>query len=239
VFAGAAAFEPATAQAHYRERLQRLPGLGAAPRAWTVPAQAAWFEALRGTRPALLCTQNLSKLTPAFDSALVQILAASDARLFLFDREGPLSRRYLERLHGCAQREGVVLADRVVLLGARPYAEFLGALQAADLVLDSEWFSGGSTSLDALAQGAPVLAWRGPMARGRQTAGMLELLEVSGLTVDSGEAYAARARELLADATQRADLRQQLRERAPRLFEAEPVHKAFAELLEALANEAR
>jgi len=236
-FAGAQAFEPTDAATHYRERLHRLPGIGAAPRRWDTPAQGAWFDPPRASRPSLLCAQSLSKCTPAFDHVLAQILAASSARLYLFDREGPLSRRYLAGLGAIAATYGVDVTERVVLLGARPYAEFLGALQGADLLLDTPWFSGGSTSLDALALGAPVLTWRAPMARGRQTAGMLDLLGVDGLVADDSAAYVARAVQLLGAPDERDELRRRLRAAAPILFDAGATHAAFADLLEQLATE--
>ncbi len=239
VFAGAQAFEPIGGDAHYRERLHRLPGIGAAPRRWDTPPQGAWFDAVRGAQPSLLCAQSLSKCTPAFDRLLAEILARSNARLYLFDREGPLSRRYLERLGRAAAVHGVDVSARVALLGARPYAEFLGALQGADLVLDTPWFSGGSTSLDAIALGAPVLSLRAPMARGRQTAGMLDLLGVEGLVVDDSAGYVARAVQLLGAADERAELGRRLRAAAPILFEASATHAAFAGLIEQLASEGR
>jgi predicted O-linked N-acetylglucosamine transferase (SPINDLY family) len=234
VFASAAALEPDDADAHYRERLVRLPGLGALPQRWPATPDPAPFRARVAGRPALLCPQNLSKLTPAFDRVLARILAGSDARLFLFDREGPLSRRYLARLARAATLEGVSIEGRVELLGACPYPEFLGALQAADLVLDTPWFSGGGTSLDAFALGVPVLTTRGGFARGRQTAGMLDLMGVEGLIATDDDAYVARALELLRDRDQHRQLGATIAGRADVLFsDPEPV-RAFAGLLEQL-----
>lgn len=237
-FAGAAALEPPDADAHYRERLVRLPGLGALPARWDVAPDPAPIRARAAGRRALLCPQNLSKITPAFDRVLARILAASDARLFLFDREGPLSRRYLARLARVAADAGVALDGRVELLGACPYPQFLGALQAADLVLDTPWFSGGGTSLDAFALGVPVLTTRGVFARGRQTAGMLHLMGVDGL-VAADDAIVARAVELLADRAQHHALGAAIGQRSAALFGDRAPAEAFAALLEAPATDAR
>ena len=238
VFASAAALEPDGAEAHYRERLVRLPGLGARPQRWPATPDPAPFRARAAGRPALLCPQNLSKLTPAFDRVLARILGACNARLFLFDREGPLSRRHLARLARAAASEGVAIEGRVELLGACPYPEFLGALQAADLVLDTPWFSGGGTSLDAFALGVPVLTLRDAFARGRQTAGMLDLMGVAGLVATDDDAYVARALELLRDREQHRQLAAAIAGRADVLFsDLEPV-RAFADLLEKLASTA-
>lgn len=234
VFAGAAALEPPSADAHYRERLVRLPGLGALPRRWEATPDPAPFRARAAGRPALLCPQNLSKLTPAFDHLLARILAGSDARLFLFDREGPLSRRYLARLARAAASEGVSLDGRVELLGACPYPAFLGALQAADLVLDTPWFSGGGTSLDAFALGVPVLTTRGACARGRQTAGMLDLMGVDGLVATDDASHVAQALGLLRDRERHRALGAAIAARSDALFEDRAPGAAFAALLQDL-----
>jgi predicted O-linked N-acetylglucosamine transferase (SPINDLY family) len=231
----AEAYEPDAAQACYRERLVLLPALGAAPQRWDDPPQGEWFRAVRGDRPALLCLQNLSKATPAFDAAVVRILAACDARLFLFDRGSALTRSYLEGLAACANARGVDLHGRIGVLGARPYAEFLGAVAGADLVLDTDWFSGGSTSLDAIAAGVPLVAWRGPQARGRQTAGMLAMLGAPELVFESADGYVEGALALLADPARRARLGALLRERAPLLFDGSAAIRGFGDALEALA----
>lgn len=231
VFAGAAALEPAGADAHYRERLVRLPGLGAMPRRWDAQPEPAPFRARAAGRPAVLCPQNLSKITPSFDRVLARILAGSDARLFLFDREGPLSRRYLARLSRAAAAEGVALDRRVELLGACPYPEFLGALQAADLVLDTPWFSGGGTSLDAFALGVPVLTTRSTAARGRQTAGMLDLMGVDELVAADDEAFVATALALLRDRAHHRDLGASIAPRAGLLFDGAAALAAFSDLL--------
>lgn len=230
-FASAAALEPVGAQAVYRERLFVLPGLGAMPRRWNGVPDPAPFRARAGGRPALLCPQNLSKLTPAFDRVLARILAASDARLFLFDREGPLSRRYLARLSRAAAAEGVAIDGRIELLGACPYPEFLGALRAADLVLDTPWFSGGGTSLDAFALGVPVLTTRGASARGRQTAGMADLMGVGGLVADDDDAYVAMALALLADRARYGELGTSIAQGSDVLFDGGAAWSAFSDLL--------
>lgn len=239
VFAGAAALEPAAADRHYRERLARLPGLGALPRRWDALPDPTSFRARAAGRPALLCPQNLSKITPAFDRVLARILAGSDARLFLFDREGPLSRRYLARLARAAAAEGVCIDDRVMMLGACPYPEFLGALQVADLVLDTPWFSGGGTSLDAFALGVPVLTTRGMLARGRQTAGMLDLMGVDGLVAADDESYVAMAFDLLRDRERHRALGTAIAARSNVLFDDPAPSAAFAALLQGGGNAAK
>jgi len=225
------ALEPDDAQAHYRERLIRLPGLGAAPRRWPAEPERGWFDAWRDARPTLLCLQGPSKLTPAFDRALVAILARSGGRVVFFDRGGLLMERYLVRLDGLCTAAGIERERCVSVLPARAHAEFLGAIVGADLVLDTPWFSGGATSLDTLSVGTPVVAWESPMARGRQTSAMLRMLGLPELVAGDADAYVERALTLLARPDERATLAGRIRARNDALFDATDVHAAFARTL--------
>lgn len=220
VYLSAAALEPLQAQSHYREQLVCLPGLGACPTLPTTPPKAVGSGA---SEPVLLCTQNLSKLTPEFDQAVCQILQGSNARLQLMDRIPVLSERYLQRLIPQLQALGIA-ENRVVLVPARDYTQFLELIAQADLVVDSPWFSGGATSLDCLAVGTPVLSWQAPYARGRQTAAMLGILGLAQELVARDAAdFAERALALLNAPARLAELRAQLAGRGSELLNPEAV----------------
>ncbi|MBR0347241.1 MAG: hypothetical protein IJI03_18485, partial [Rudaea sp.] len=100
----------------------------------------------------------------------------------------------------------------------RAYAEYLGAVAAADLVLDSIHFSGGSTSLDVLSLGTPLVTLEGKRMRGRQTAGMLRMLGVEELIAADADAYVELAVGLAADRARRDDLRRRLLAKQDLLF---------------------
>lgn len=235
-----AALEPDEAEQHYREQLVRLPGLACAPRATPVVDDST-MDASRlrePGRPLVLCLQNLSKLPPAFDAVLARVLAASGARLVLFNRSAGLSCRFLDRIDAALRPHGLDATRAIHIEPARPYAEYLALLQQADLVLDSPGFSGGGTGLDALGVATPVVAFEGRYARGRQTAAMLRALELPQLIAGGEDEYVAIAVELLADAQRRAALRAQLRERSARLFVNDAVIPAFESFLYAAAQRA-
>ncbi len=223
------ALEPEDAQADYRERLVRLPGLGCAPRPPAIPPQTGTTDSYAAGSPTLLCLQNLMKLPPAFDDVLARVLGGSGATLVLFDRSAGISRRFLERFSIALRRHGLDPARAVRIEAARPYAHYLALVQQADLVLDSPGFSGGGTSLDALGVATPVLTFDGRFARGRQTAAMLRLLDLPGLIAADDDDYVTKAVAVLADADARRSLREQLRARGARLFENAAVLPALQE----------
>jgi predicted O-linked N-acetylglucosamine transferase (SPINDLY family) len=233
-FSGAL-LEPEHGEAHYSERLIRLPGLGAAPGAPEAAPNRGWFDGLREGRPAILCLQGPSKLPPAFDEVLARVLAATDARLFLFDRGRSLSERLLGRLVPVLERHGIVPERALTVLPGCAYPEFLGAIAAADFVLDTPWFSGGATSLDCVAMSTPVVAWEGPFARGRQTGAMLRAAGVPELVAGDAEGYVACAIRLVRDPSFAHQCRERLRSGRDRVFGSgtESV-QAFAEAIERL-----
>jgi len=217
-FLGADALERDHAQNHYSEKLLRLPGLGTRPAPPPVAGDGAWLREKSPDRPVLLCLQNLIKFVPEFDRILACIAARSGARIVLFDRCAHLGQVFMRRIAPTFVAEGLRAEDCVELMPLRVYSEFLGGVQAADLVLDTPWFCGGGTSLDALGVGTPVVTLEGPMARGRQTAGMLRLLGLDELVTPDADAYVELVVALCADKKRRDDLRFRISRSAEKLF---------------------
>jgi predicted O-linked N-acetylglucosamine transferase (SPINDLY family) len=228
--------EPQDAERHYSERLIRLPGLGAAPAAPLLTPRREWVDALRDGRPVILCLQNLAKLGPAFDEVLARILAGSNGgRLFLFDRGRGLTERLLGRLVPVLERHGLVADRSLAVLPTCPYPQFLGAIAAADLVLDTPWFSGGATSLDCVAMGTPIVAFEGEFARGRQTSAMLRMASLSELIAEDADGYVARALRVLREPEFALSCRARLRSGRERVFgRGTDAVNAFADALERL-----
>ncbi|MEP6483289.1 MAG: tetratricopeptide repeat protein [Rudaea sp.] len=224
--------EPATAQSHYRERLIRLPGLGTRPSRPPLAGDGAWYDQLAARRPLLLCTQNLIKLIPSFDVTLAKIAAETGACIGLFNRNPPLTRRFQQRIEAIFATRGLEPSKHLAFIPSLKHIDYLAGLEKSPIVLDSPWFSGGATSLDAISVGAPVLAWEGDMLRGRQTAGMLRMMGADGLIVRSESDYVRECVALLGDKDRRAAMRALLMEKQSIIFDDKRPITAFAEFLE-------
>ena len=234
VYFSAAAIEPDQAQADYSERLNLLPELGAALNAPKfVPARAVQ-DADSNATAKLLCVQNLAKLTPEFDLAISEILANSTANLTFIDRQPVHTARYLARLRNQLLAQGVAF-ERIKLIPACAFNEFMQHLADADLVLDSPWFSGGATSVDTLSVGTPILTWESRFARGRQTSAMLQMLDLGELVASNKNDFVAKALAIMGDQNRQMRLRSQITENSHRLFGAAATQQFVAEVL-ALAN---
>jgi predicted O-linked N-acetylglucosamine transferase (SPINDLY family) len=86
------------------------------------------------------------------------------------------------------------------------------------MVLDSIHFSGGSTSLDVLSLGTPLVTLEGDRMRGRQSAAMLRMLGVDELIAKDANGYVDLAVGLAGDRTRRDELRRRLLATQERLF---------------------
>lgn len=231
-FLSGKALEPHDAAAHYREALVLLPGLGACPERPPAAGSGASLDQFSSPAPLLLCLQNHLKLVPAFDQTLAQIAAQTRARIGFFIRDPVVGQLFRTRIEGMFSQWGLDPTLSLVFLPSQPYEAYLGAIERATLVLDSPDFSGGATSLDAFGAGAPVLTYQGDMARGRQTSGMLAMMEIDGLTAKGDSEYVNKAANLVGDPAARAAFRQRIIERSHVLFEHHSVISAFATFLQ-------
>jgi CRISPR-associated protein Csy1 len=234
-----APMEPPDAASHYVERLVPLPGLGvdySMP-----PAQAPVTRAelnMPQDRRLYACAQSLFKIHPEMDDVFAQILAADPQGILVFFQSD--ARRVTEqltaRLQRALARHGVPPRGQLKFLPRMASADFRRVLSACDVVLDTLRWSGGNTSIDAFAAGVPVLTLPGRFMRGRQTAGMLELMQVKELIVSSPEEYVRRAVDVASDASLNAALREAIARRREVLFDRAEAVEAFSEALLAMGS---
>lgn len=218
VFFGSDALEPADAERHYRERLVRLPGLGIAldPARWTRPATPP--EAAPAPI-SLLCAQAASKLHPGHDAAFARILAAlPEAVLTLIPSTyEELCDAVHTRVARAFRAAGADPDRQLRVLTYLPPADYERVLAASSVVLDSFDFSGGATTLDAIAAGRAVVTRRGALMRGNQTAGLLAMMGLDDWICDSEDDYVAAAIRLARDPALRLQRYHDARDRLDRL----------------------
>ena len=163
----------------YRERVIRLAGLGTsvAPS----PIVGDYLRASFGfsaSERIYIVSQQLQKWSPRFMDALIELLQQDvRGRLVYFVQNSALSSRAFELLlrRKFLQRD-VDYARRVTVFGNLARADYLAIHRAADVGLDTFGFSGGSTTLDALSVGLPMITLEGPYLRGRQSAAIMRQL---------------------------------------------------------------
>ena len=133
------------------------------------------------------------------------LAAVPDSRLFLKapQLDAPSNRFTITeqfRAHG-------VDAGRLLLEGSSPRADYLAAYHRVDIALDPFPYPGGTTSVEGLWMGVPVLSLAGRRALGRQGASILGNLGLQEWIADDGDDFVARAARYAADPAALALLR--------------------------------
>jgi CRISPR-associated protein Csy1 len=228
-----AAMEPADADSHYTEPLIRLPGIGTRFDRQTLPSPIE-REAFSLPRDAtlLLCPQSLFKIHPDNDALFARVLLANPAAvLVLFAGRHPvITDQFMRRLARCFEQHGLSIRERTRVLPQLAHEHYLAVNLVCDAMLDTTRWSGGQTSVDALSCALPVVTLPGSMMRGRQSAGMLGLLDLSDLVAADADDYVRIATRLCQDVAWRKKVGASIRERNAALFDDHRPLSALQEL---------
>lgn len=192
-------FEAPSAQDQYREKLVRLPNLGAAQFLPDPPVPGITRSDLGIPDDAVLfisCANGI-KHRPERELLYIEILKqAPNAWLLLkpFTSQDSLDGRLSKRLKERAASAGV--ADRLLIIPAiGHYRSVLGLLGISDVQLDTYPYGGWTTNMEALYSGLPLVTQEGELSRSRWGAGMLRALGIQeGIATNEEEfvAWAAR-----------------------------------------------
>jgi CRISPR-associated protein Csy1 len=217
VYFSSAAMEPPDGAKHYTERLVTLPGIGTTyPRPeFRGPATRGQFDLPEGV-PLLLCPQSLFKIHPDNDRLFARVLGAvPSARLVFFEGRHPR----LTAAFGARLAAAGIPSERTVFLPPCGHEEYLRVNAVCDIMLDTVHWSGGNTSLDALATGLPIVTLPGAFMRSRQSAGMLRLMGVDELIAKDADDYVAIAARACSDRDWRLALVERIIAAQSRVFD--------------------
>ena len=212
-----AEMEPPDAHDHYREKLLLLPGLGTEYVRPSVRRASRAEFGLPDRVPLYVCPQSLFKIHPDNDALFGDVLKL-DARgrlIFCAELEQPGTVRFQDRIRRALDAHGIDFTQRVIWQPMRRQDDFRALLSVCDVMLDTRHWSGGNTSLDALAAGLPIVTHPGRFLRGRQSAAMLRELGLSQLVAAEASAVARVAVEVANDAAQ---IRSQIATESGRIF---------------------
>jgi protein O-GlcNAc transferase len=216
--------ETGESDAHYSERLVRLPSLATyyyRPQLVGPPKSRNDFGLSDDDR-LYACPQTLFKFHPDFDSALGEILRRdSRGKLALVEgRCANWTRQLKERF----ARSIPDVTDRIHWLPKLPNDEFLHFLARADVMLDPPHFGGGNTSYEAFAVGLPIVTMPGLFLRSRITHALYRTMAPAANPREAPVAptiddYIHLACELAAPGPARLAARKWIADRSHSLFE--------------------
>lgn len=219
--------EPADAASDYTERLVRLDGIGTCYPRPTLPTPKHRADfGLPEHKHLYLFPQSPFKIHPDNDTLLARILAADPlaALVFFEGRHHEITQAFLRRFNLALSGNGISADGRVITLPYMSHEDYLRVNMLCDVMLDSLLWSGGNTSLDALACGLPIVTLPGEFMRGRQSAGMLALAGTEELIARDEEDYVRIAVRIANDPAWRGQIQAKLLSGADALFERmEPI----------------
>ena len=158
------------------------------------------------------CFNKLVKMNLEVIAIWARILRAlPNSRLCLKDvpfNEPLIRERYARRF-----AEFGVAAERLIFLGRTPYDEHQLCYRQIDIALDPFPFNGGTTTVEALWMGVPVITLAGDHFVSRMGVSHLNGVGLPELIATSPEDYLRKAEELAQDLSQLSSIRQGLRGR--------------------------
>lgn len=163
------------------------------------------------------CPQPPFKMHPDFDVIVKGILERDpNGRIILLrgvvpETETLLKNRLARIMPACL--------ERVIFMDPLPFADYMAMLELADVVLDTPHFSGGNSSLEALAAGAAVVTLPSEFLKGRLTHAWYRRLGIKDCIAGTPEEYVDIAVRLGTDQTMRADICSRIKAASHLLFD--------------------
>lgn len=199
--------DPQGAEALHTERLLRLPHSQWCYRPFLSVAHAPLPPCARNGHVTFGSFNQALKLSPSTRALWARTLGAVPAaRLVVLGVPPGRAQDELRRDLGAA-------AERVTILPYVSLEDYFRAVDSVDIALDTTPYSGGTTTLDALWMGVPVLTAPGTRPSSRSAASILASAGLADWIAAGPEDYVRRAVAHAADASRLGVLRRTLRER--------------------------
>jgi len=151
---------PGGEEDHFTETIWRLPQSYLCFTAPKYDLEVSPLPALTTGCVTFGCFNNLVKMNDAVVALWARVLAAvPDSRLFLKTKQ--LNDAMVCNLTRQRFAECGIAPERLLLEGGSPRAELLAAYRTVDIALDPFPYPGGTTSVEGLWMGVPVITRRG------------------------------------------------------------------------------
>jgi predicted O-linked N-acetylglucosamine transferase (SPINDLY family) len=203
---------PESEEVNFTEKIWRLPETRLCFTPPDVAMEVSPLPALSKGYVTFACCNNLPKMNDAVVALWARVLVAvPNSCLFLKAKQldiDAVRQSTLERFvaHG-------IDPERLILEGPTRRAEYFSAYQRVDIALDPFPYTGGTTSVESLWMGVPVLTLAGKSFLSRQGVGLLMNAGLPEWIAEDHDDYVARAVSHAGDLQALSSLRSELRQR--------------------------
>jgi predicted O-linked N-acetylglucosamine transferase (SPINDLY family) len=215
--------EPENAQAHYCEKLVRLPNISICYEKPSIPeaTKTRLNFHLREEAVVYLSCQSLFKYLPQFDSIFAQIAQRVPQAQFVFlaAHTPHITAQFEARLQRAFANFGLRSEEYCVFLPKQDWVSYLNLNLVSTIFLDTFSWSGGNTTLEAIACGLPVVTCPGEFMRSRHAYGILKMMEVTETIAQDEAEYVEIAVRLGLDTDWRQDIVRKIYQRHRWLYD--------------------
>ena len=210
-------------QEYYSEKLVELPKIGFCyrkPRLATTHRKRAHFQ-LREDEVIYLSCQNLLKYLPGYDWIYAEIIQrVSNARIvFIAHPIERITQIFQERLGNTFNQCNLNFEECCTIIPRLNEEDYIDLNLVSDIFLDSLDWSGGLTTLKAVACDLPIVTRPGKLMRGKHSTAILETLGITRTSVSTEKEYVETAVRLGQDPQWRLNIVRQMKENQENLYE--------------------
>jgi protein O-GlcNAc transferase len=216
----------------YSESILRMPHGYACYAAPSYAPQVAPLPALTNGLVTFGCFNNPAKYSETTFDLFAAVLRQTPASRMLMKYRGLDDGVVQRRIRDSFERRGVV-AERITLEGSAPHAALLAAYGRVDIALDTQPYSGGMTTCEALWMGVPTITYPGKTFAGRHATSHMTNAGFPEFVAYDATGYVAMAVQWADRINELAKMRLQMREQVRRssLSNAKRFARDFLEVI--------
>jgi protein O-GlcNAc transferase len=236
--------EPKAAEAYYREQLIRLPNISICYPRPEIPQHLFTRSQFQIPEDAVvyLCCQSLFKYLPQYDYIFAAIASKVPKAKFIFitsNNGNRVTQQFQQRLQ-LAFAKFNNMEEYCLIMPRLERDRYLSLNLISDIFLDTIDWSGGNTTLEAIACNLPVVTLPKQFMRSRHSYAMLTLLETTETITQTESEYIDIAVKLGLDRSWRSQIVRKMQAHSDRLYSdqicLQALEKFFSNPTEYAAN---
>ncbi len=234
--------EPENGEEHYSEKLIKLPNIGLYYDQLLIPEirqERSHFK-LNEDAVVYLSCQSLYKYLPQYDYVFAAIAHRVPQAQFAFigsHISESITEKFRQRLQAAFASFGLNSEDYCVILPRLDGVEYPNLNLVSDVYLDTFSWSGGNTTMYAIATNLPIVTCPGEFMRGRHSYGMVRMLGVTETIAKDEAEYIEIAVRLGLDQDWRQSIVDKVKQNQNRAFEDPTCVVALEEFYQRVVQE--